>query len=155
MDGLEAARRLRECCPKTNVLILTATDSEALLREAVNAGAAGCRLKTVSGEQLCRAVRDVAAGMFPVDHSLVYSALTNQIDESNTEQARAAEPGEVLTGTEREVLTLIARGMSNREIAERLVITSYTARAHVGHILRKLGVMIARAPPFSPSSSAT
>lgn len=140
MDGLEATRVLRERCPRTSILILTVMDDEALLREAVDAGAAGFLLKTASGEQLCQAVRDVAIGTFPIDRGMLQLVLANQMDESDADLTPMVTTTEVLTRREREVLALIARGMTNREIAETLIITTYTAKAHVEHIFKKLGV---------------
>lgn len=138
MGGLEATRALREVCPGANVLILTSFEDEAILLEAVDAGARGFVLKAGTEQRLRSAVRDAAKGTFPVDPQLLGALLT-----THTVQSRPIQPTN-LTGTlsprEREVLTLLARGMSNRQIARALVITLNTAKVHVDHILAKLGV---------------
>jgi DNA-binding NarL/FixJ family response regulator len=109
-----------------------------LLLEAVKAGAAGYVLKNASEEELRTAMSDALAGNFPVDRHLVRDVLRRVANEAPAPPPAA--PPDVLSSREREVLELLARGCTNREIAEQLVITSSTVKVHVEHILAKLGV---------------
>jgi DNA-binding NarL/FixJ family response regulator len=137
MGGLQATQVLRDRCPNTSVLILSMHDDEHVLHDAVMAGAAGYVLKTASGEHVCRAVRDAAAGIFSADRTKLEVAFRGQdTRESAAEPVDTVIAGGALSPREREVLSLVARGKSNREIAEVLVITTYTVKAHMD----KLGV---------------
>jgi DNA-binding NarL/FixJ family response regulator len=138
MDGLEATRVLKQASPTTTVLILSMFDDTTLLLEAVKAGAAGYVLKTASEVELRIAISDALAGNFPVDRHLVRDVLQRVANE--TPAPHPTPPTDVLSNREREVLELLARGCTNREIAEQLVITSSTVKVHVEHILAKLGV---------------
>jgi DNA-binding NarL/FixJ family response regulator len=138
MDGLEATRVLKQASPTTPVLILSMFEDAELLLEAVKAGAAGYVLKTVSEEDLRAAMSEALAGNFPVDRHLVRDVLQRVAREAPTAPP-VAQP-DLLSGREREVLELLARGCTNREIAEQLVITASTVKVHVEHILAKLGV---------------
>jgi two-component system NarL family response regulator len=140
MGGLEATRVLRECCPTTSVLILTSHNDEVLLRDAIRAGAVCCLLKTASGEQLRRAVRSAATGIFAWDRSMLHLLLGDQTDESSGVPGEVAPPTDLLTRREREVLALVAGGMSNGKIAHTLIVRECTAKKHVENILTKLGV---------------
>jgi len=137
MDGLQATRILKQASPTTLVLILSMFEDAELLLEAVKAGAAGYVLKNASEEDLRAAISDALAGNFPVDRHLVRDVLRRVAGE--TPRVPVAPP-ELLSTREREVLELLARGCTNREIAEQLVITSSTVKVHVEHILAKLGV---------------
>jgi len=138
MDGLEATRVLKQASPTTTVLILSMFDDAELLLEAVKAGAAGYVLKTASEAELRAAISDALAGNFPVDRHLVRDVLRRVANE--TPAPPPPPPTDLLSAREREVLELLARGCTNREIAEQLVITSSTVKVHVEHILAKLGV---------------
>jgi DNA-binding NarL/FixJ family response regulator len=138
MDGLEATRVLKQASPTTPVLILSMFEDAALLLEAVKAGAAGYVLKTASEEDLRAAMSEALAGNFPVDRHLVRDVLRRVARETPAPPPLA--PSGLLSGREREVLELLARGCTNREIAEQLVITASTVKVHVEHILAKLGV---------------
>ncbi|HEY2592371.1 MAG TPA: response regulator transcription factor, partial [Chloroflexota bacterium] len=138
MDGLQATRILKEASPSTTVLILSMFEDPELLLEAVKAGAAGYVLKNASEEELRTAMSDALAGNFPVDRHLVRDLLQRVANEAPAPPPAA--PPDVLSAREREVLELLARGCTNREIAEQLVITSSTVKVHVEHILAKLGV---------------
>ena len=126
MDGLQATRLLKESVPTTAVLILGMLEDGELLLEAIKAGAAGCLLKDASAADLRRAIREVLAGTRPFDRRLVRDVLPTA--------------STVFSNREREVLGLLTNGCTNREIAQQLVISANTVKAHVEHILAKLGV---------------
>src|SRR5918999_408607 len=138
LDGVAATRRLlAEAAPQPHVVIVTTFDDDENLYEALRAGAGGFLLKNAPPEQLIEAVRTVAAG-----DGLLSAAVTRRV----IEEFVRGKPSDVpptdalseLTERELEVLCLIARGLSNAEIAEELVIAPATARTHVGRILMKL-----------------
>jgi DNA-binding NarL/FixJ family response regulator len=142
--GLEATRRIRALHPEARVIVLTVSDDDADLFEAVKAGAVGYLLKEVSIEEVADAIRTVAAG-----NSLLSPAMTNKLLGSYSALAqgsvaapgRAAAPaGPHLTDRELEALGGIARGLSNREIAAELGIAENTVKNHVRGVLEKLGV---------------
>ena len=126
MDGLEATRVLCERWPDSAVLIFTAYSERSLLARGLESGAKGYVLKEAPRETLVRAIEKVAAGEAYVDRALMPSFVP------------AKERDELLTAREREILQLLADGMSNAEVAERLVISAETVKSHVRHILAKL-----------------
>jgi DNA-binding NarL/FixJ family response regulator len=141
LDGIAATRRIgAELDPAPRVLVVTTFDEDEAVYAALRAGAAGFLLKNAPPEQLVEAVRAVAAG----DGLLAPEVTRRVIEEfarhppSTTQSVPAAVAS--LTEREREVLRLIAHGLSNAEIAERLVITPGTAKTHVGRVLVKLGL---------------
>jgi DNA-binding NarL/FixJ family response regulator len=138
MDGLQATRALKQSCPLASVLILTMFEDAELLLEAVRAGAAGYLLKSASEEDVRAAIFGALDGNFPVDHRLAREVLRNLSREPVPKQP--PPNGVRLSAREQEVLVELARGQTNREIAETLVITSNTVKIHVEHILAKLGV---------------
>jgi DNA-binding NarL/FixJ family response regulator len=134
MDGLEATRRIHA---PTRVLVLTTFDLDEVVWEAIRAGAAGFLLKTAPADDLVRAVRVVAAG-----DSLLSPSITRRLIEEFAARPVASEPiglGE-LTPREREILRLLARGLSNAEIAGTLVLEQSTVKSHVASVLAKLGL---------------
>jgi DNA-binding NarL/FixJ family response regulator len=138
LDGVAATRRLlAEGDPAPHVVLVTTFDDDENLYEGLRAGAGGFLLKNAPPEQLIEAVRTVAAG-----EGLLSSSVTRRVLEEFARRSPAEAPPsealEELTEREVEVLRLVARGLSNAEIAEELVITPATAKTHVGRILMKL-----------------
>lgn len=141
MDGIEATRQIQAAGLSSAVLVLTATDTESRLFDALEAGARGYLLKTCPAETLVRAIHTIAAGGAHFDQgvaSVVLEELTRARGASRPRSERV-ESG-VLTQREGEVLRLMADGLSNGEIAERLGVTLATSRSHVARILTKLQV---------------
>ncbi|HEY3140600.1 MAG TPA: response regulator transcription factor [Acidimicrobiales bacterium] len=140
MDGIEATRRLAgpEVAHPTRVLILTTFDLDDYVYAALRNGASGFVLKDTPPEDLVRAVRHVAAG----EALLAPSVTRRLIDEVAQMQPPPKPPAtlNLLTEREREVLTLMARGLSNSEIAAELVLGETTVKTHVGRVLTKLGL---------------
>ena len=141
LDGVAATRRVvEELEPPPRVLVVTTFDEDEPVYEALRAGASGFLLKNAPPEQLVEAVRAVAAG----DGLLAPEVTRRVIEEFARRSPPPATPGadalSELTERELEVLRLMARGLSNAEIADRLVITPGTAKTHVGRILMKLGL---------------
>jgi DNA-binding NarL/FixJ family response regulator len=137
IDGLEATRRILAANQAARILILTTFGLDEYVYEALRAGASGFVLKDDPAEQLISAVRTVAAG-----NALLSPAVTMRVIRQFTRIARPAQPkglGE-LTEREREILRLIATGLSNAEIGRELYISETTVKTHVTHILQKLGL---------------
>jgi len=140
MDGLEAARQILNVPPgpsRPRVLMLTTFDLDDYVYEALRAGASGFLLKDATAAELVQAVRVVAAG-----EALLAPSVTRRLiaDFARRPDARPRPPARLgsLTSRETEVLKLIARGLSNAEISDTLVIAEQTTKAHVGRILAKL-----------------
>jgi DNA-binding NarL/FixJ family response regulator len=139
MNGLEAAAEImaRRIDPSPRVLMLTTFDIDDYVYEALRLGASGFMLKDAPAEELIRAVRVVATG----DALLAPSITRRMIEEATRRRSRGrAEPPQLraLTAREREVLELIARGLSNTEIAETLYLAEQTVKTHVGRVFAKL-----------------
>jgi DNA-binding NarL/FixJ family response regulator len=139
MDGLQAARHVIALSPGTRVLILTTFDADEYVYEALRAGASGFLLKDAPADQLISAVRSLAAG-----DALIDPAITRRLISRFALAAHgpAGLPNELrqLTARELEVLRLVARGLSNLEIARELVVEENTVKTHVSRILMKLGL---------------
>ena len=141
LDGIEATRQLAGADdPGPRVLILTTFDLDEYVFDALRAGASGFLLKDVTAERLFDAVRVIAAG-----EALLAPAVTRRLISEFTRlrPASSTPPSAgfgTLTPRETEVLRLVAEGMSNPEIARRLVVTEETVKTHVSHILAKLGL---------------
>ena len=133
VDGIEATAEIRRLLPGTRVLVLTTFDEDALVRRAVEAWASGYLLKDAPVDHLVLGLRCTAAG-----DSLVSPAITRRLLDRLAETDLARLPD--ITPREREVLTLIARGLSNREIATRLHVSETTVKTHVSSLLTSLGL---------------
>jgi len=132
-EGIELCRELTERYPEIAVLVLTTFLDEQLVLRAIRAGARGYVVKDVDTSGLVRAIRDVVRGGSAFDARSAAAVVRGL-------NAAEPEPEAELTGRELEVLRLLAGGLSNRLIGERLYISETTAKFHVGNILRKLGV---------------
>jgi len=134
MDGPTATRLIREQFPEVQIVALTSFDEEKIVHQAIEAGAVGFLYKDIEEEGLIDAIRNACEGR-PVLAPEAMQALMNR-------SARPAEssPVEPLTNREQEVLSLMAKGMTNPQIAEQLVISPSTVQFHVHNILGKLGV---------------
>jgi len=137
LDGLEATRRLVRSGAPSKVLVLTTFDVDDYVYEAMKAGASGFLLKDVPREQLVAGVRAIADG-----DALLAPAITRRLIEQFVRRpppgARVPPELEELSERELDVLRLVARGLSNREIAEQLIVSHATVKTHVAHILQKL-----------------
>lgn len=137
MGGIEATRRIRQAQPATRVVMLTGSTEDDDLLGALRAGATGYLLKEIAIEELAPAVRAIARGQALVSPSMAarlvteFNALSRRVDEQHDHAPR-------LTDREIEVLRLVARGCSNKEIAAELVIAENTVKNHVRNILEKL-----------------
>lgn len=132
MDGAAATQAIRDACPNVQVIALTSFPEEDLVQSAMQAGAIGYLLKNVSADELAEAIRAAHAGR----PTLAPEAARALIRTST----RSPEPGHDLTSREREVLALMVEGITNPEIAKRLVVSRSTVKFHVSGILAKLGV---------------
>jgi DNA-binding NarL/FixJ family response regulator len=126
MDGLEATKALMDKVPDSSVLIFTAYSERSLLSRGLESGAKGYVLKEAPHETLLRAIEKVASGEGYVDPALMPAFLTGR------------DKDDMLTGREREILQLLADGMSNADVATQLFISQETVKSHVRHILAKL-----------------
>jgi DNA-binding NarL/FixJ family response regulator len=144
-DGLAATKQVIEASPEARIVILTTFDDDEYLYGALRAGASGFLLKSADGDTLANAVRVVAAG-----EALLAPEVTRRViqkfasapepDAGVTPHEPSAEAIGDLSDREVEVLQLLARGLSNQEIASELFVSNTTVKTHVSHILTKLGV---------------
>lgn len=130
MDGVEAISRIKTARPKTHVLVLTTYDSDSDILRAIEAGATGYLLKDAPREELFRAIPAAARGE-PVLAPSVTARLMKRASGSSRD---------TLSGREIEVLELVARGLSNKELARKLHLSEATVKSHLIHIFNKLGV---------------
>ena len=130
MDGVEATKRIRAECPHAQVIVLTSYREEEVIRRALEAGAIGYQLKNIEVDELANAIRQAhhhRPTLAPeATQALIHAALHTEPD------------GHDLTDREREVLVLMSKGLNNREIAEKLVVSRSTVKFHVSSILLKL-----------------
>jgi DNA-binding NarL/FixJ family response regulator len=135
LDGIVATQRLLHRLPVTRVIMLTTFDLDEYVVEAFRAGASGFVLKSAPPGQLVAAIRTIVLG-----EALLAPASTRQLIEQSTRQVAPSPRLTSLSARETEVLRLLARGLSNAEIAEELVVEPSTVKTHVASILAKLGV---------------
>ncbi|MET0727929.1 MAG: response regulator transcription factor [Acidimicrobiales bacterium] len=138
VNGIEATRSIAEIVPSAKILMLTVSDDEGDLYEAIKAGATGYLLKEISIDEVATAVRAVMSGQSQLSPSMASKLLTEFANLARKVDERQSVPSPRLTARELEVLRLVAKGMSNREIAGELFISENTAKNHVRNILEKL-----------------
>ena len=135
-SGIDVCRNIRQAAPQTRCLMLTAYDDEDALYAAVLAGAAGYVLKDIRGTRLVEAIRRVAAG-----HSLLNPTIKNMVTQRMQAASSEGDPRlDELTDREHQVLNLIAEGLTNREIGQRLNLAEKTVKNYVSSVLSKLGL---------------
>jgi DNA-binding NarL/FixJ family response regulator len=134
LGGIEACAALRERVPDTEVMILTVSENEPDLYAALRVGASGYLLKDMPPAELVEAVLEAGTGEPRIAPRMAGRLLV----EMGVSRGPAPEPLEDLSDREREVLALLAEGLRNREIAERLVVTEATVKTHLRHVLEKL-----------------
>jgi len=138
LNGIEATKQIKTTCPATAVLVLTAYDDDQYVFALLEAGAAGYLLKDVHADELIKAIRAVRAGesvLHPAIARKVINRFAQPMDEREKKSAL-----EQLTERELEVLKLAAKGMTNREIAQELVLSVRTVQVHLSNVFGKLGV---------------
>jgi DNA-binding NarL/FixJ family response regulator len=135
LNGAEATRQIKRRWPNVRVVILTMHENQQYLIQIINAGATGCVLKRAAGTELVAAVRAAARG-----ESFFSPAIASMVlEDYRLRLARdTADPAELLTEREREVLQLVAEGKTNKEIADALVVSIKTVQTHRAHIMEKL-----------------
>jgi DNA-binding NarL/FixJ family response regulator len=144
LDGVEATRRIRAAHPRTEIVVLTTHADETSILDALGAGARGYLTKDAGIAAIARAVQAAANHetlLDPVVHSRLLAAAAQAAPAAGPGASAPAgwENPDELTAREAEVLTLIARGLSNAEIAQRLVVSEATVKTHVNHIFAKTG----------------
>jgi DNA-binding NarL/FixJ family response regulator len=138
VGGIEATQRLKATHPQVQVLALTMHEDESYVFQLLRAGAAGYVLKRAAAQDLVQAVRAAARG-----EAFLYPSVARRVVEDYLKRVEAGEERERydgLTAREKEILTLIAQGLSNQQIAEKLFISIKTVQTHRAHILEKLGL---------------
>jgi DNA-binding NarL/FixJ family response regulator len=134
MDGIAATAAIKERYPEVEVVAVTSFVEEEKVHAALEAGAAGYLLKDAEADEIAAAIRSAKRGEVHLD-----PAVARQLTAS-LRRGPTADPKDLLTHREREILLLVARGQANKEIAAELVISERTARTHVSNILSKLGL---------------
>jgi NarL family two-component system response regulator LiaR len=157
MSGAEATAAIRKQWPQVQVIALTSFQDKDLVREALQAGAIGYLLKNVSADDLAAAISEAYAGRSTLAPEAIEALIQVEPAPRMSEEDLAAAFD--LTPREQEVLALLVEGLSNPEIAERLVISRSTAKAHVSNILSKMGVSnraeaIALALQYNPATGS-
>lgn len=140
MDGLEATVKIKEQFPSIQILMLTGTEDEQIVRQSLHAGADGFCLKNVHNQQLISAVQSVSCGAVWLAPSVARKLKSCWATTLATEKLTQRNNFQQLTRREHEVLALIAEGLCNSEIADRLCLSYETVKSHVRHIYEKLAV---------------
>jgi DNA-binding NarL/FixJ family response regulator len=144
MDGIEATRQVARDLPEVKVLVLTTFDLDEYVYDALRAGASGFLLKDVGRADLVTAVNVVAAGEALLAPSVTKRLLADFARSQPTQPGQDLEPAnasvQTLTARERDTLGLLARGLSNAQIAAELVVSEHTVKTHVGNVFMKLGL---------------
>ena len=137
-SGIEATQEIKDLLPHAKILMLTISDEEADLYDAIKAGASGYLLKEISIEEVADAIRSVWAGQSRISPSMASKLLNEFAAISKRGDERRQVPAPRLTEREMEVLGLVAEGLNNREIGVRLFISENTVKNHIRNILEKL-----------------
>jgi two-component system NarL family response regulator len=137
-SGIEAAGDIKDMLPHVKILMLTISDEEADLYEAIKAGASGYLLKEIPIDEVAEAIRSVWAGQSRISPSMASKLLTEFAAMSKASSEKPQVPAPRLTDREMEVLKLVAQGLNNRDIAKRLFISENTVKNHIRNILEKL-----------------
>ncbi len=141
MNGIEATKHIRASYPEVKVIVLTTFDDRDHVLPAIRAGVHGYLLKDVQPDELAEAIRRVHEGKAQLHPQAADRLMAHVADtENGASSPSAMHPAEILTAREKEVLSLISRGKSNKEIAAELHITEKTVKTHVSHLLGKLGL---------------
>ena len=140
MSGIEAVRELAPRLPETRIVMLTVSTDRRDLLEAIRHGAAGYLTKDLTGDALLRAVRGLRRGDLAMSRVHAAQVLEHLQRGGRAGSAGGEEIGDLLSAREREVLRLLAEGLTDREIATALAISPRTVESHVSSLLRKLGV---------------
>ena len=137
-SGIEAAGHIKELLPHAKILMLTISDEEADLYDAIKAGASGYLLKEIPIDEVADAIRSVWAGQSRISPSMASKLLNECAAMSKATGDRSQVPAPRLTDREMEVLRLVAKGLNNRDIAKDLYISENTVKNHIRNILEKL-----------------
>jgi DNA-binding NarL/FixJ family response regulator len=137
-SGIEAAGDIKDMLPHVKILMLTISDEEADLYEAIKAGASGYLLKEIPIDEVAEAIRSVWAGQSRISPSMASKLLTEFAAMSKASTEKPQVPTPRLTDREMEVLRLVAQGLNNRDIAKQLFISENTVKNHIRNILEKL-----------------
>jgi DNA-binding NarL/FixJ family response regulator len=137
-SGIEACTAIKAAVPSAQIIMLTISDEEADLYEAIKAGATGYLLKEISIDEVATAIRAVAGGQSLISPSMASKLISEFAQLVKRDDDRQQVPAPRLTERELEVLRLVARGMNNRDIARQLFISENTVKNHIRNILEKL-----------------
>jgi DNA-binding NarL/FixJ family response regulator len=137
-SGIEACTAIKDVVPSAKIVMLTISDDEADLYDAIKAGASGYLLKEISIDEVAAAIRSVAGGQSLISPSMASKLLTEFATMIKKGDERQQVPAPRLTDRELEVLKLVAKGLNNRDIAKELFISENTVKNHIRNILEKL-----------------